>query len=49
MDILQRPNTLLSDPNYSDLPKQEYEWTRTVCGNVKEEILKDIPKLLGKG
>ena len=34
--------------NYYHLPKQEYEWTRTVYGNVKEEILKDIPKPLGK-
>ena len=27
---------------------QEYEWTRSVYGNVKEEITKDIPKPLGK-
>ena len=36
------------EPDYSNLPKQEYEWTRTVYGNVKEEIPKDIPKPLGK-
>ena len=36
------------EPNYSHVPKQEYEWTRTVYGNVKEEIPKDIPKPLGK-
>ena len=30
-------------PDYSHLPKLEYEWTRTVYGNVKEEIPKDIP------
>ena len=35
-------------PDYSHLPKQEYEWTRTVYGNAKEEIPKDIPKPLGK-
>ena len=35
------------EPDYSHLPKQEYEWTRTVYGNVKEEIPKDIPKPLG--
>ena len=29
-------------------PKHEYEWTRSVYGNVKEEIPKDIPKPLGK-
>ena len=36
------------EPDYSHLPKQEYEWTRTVYGNVKEEIPKDIPKPLRK-
>ena len=36
------------EPNYSHLPKQEYEWTRTIYANVKEEIPMDIPKLLGK-
>ena len=36
------------EPDCSHLPKQEYEWTRTVYGNVKEEIPKDIPKTLGK-
>ena len=35
------------EPDYSHLPKQEYEWTRTVYGNVKEEIQKDKPKPLG--
>ena len=36
------------EPDYSHLPKQEYEWIRTVYGNVKEEIAKDVPKPLGK-
>ena len=36
------------EPDYSHLPKQEYEWTTTVYGNVKVEIPKDIPKPLGK-
>ena len=36
------------EPDYSHLPKQEYEWTRTVYGNVKEEIPKDVPEPLGK-
>ena len=31
------------EPDYSHLQKQEYKWTRTVYGNVKEEIPKDIP------
>ena len=34
--------------DYSHLPKQEYEWTQTVYGNVKEEIPKHIPKPLGR-
>ena len=32
------------EPNYSHLPEQEHDWSRTVYGNVKEEIPKDIPK-----
>ena len=36
------------EPDYSHLPKQEYEWTRIVNGNVKEEFLKDIPNPFGK-
>ena len=53
MNILQRPNILQSgiEPKsliILTLPKQEYEWTRTVYGNIKEEIPKDIPKSLGK-
>ena len=35
------------EPNYSHLPEQEQVWSRTVYGNVKEEIPKDIPKPLG--
>ena len=34
--------------DYSHLPTLNYEWTRTVYGNVKEEISNDIPKPLGK-
>ena len=34
--------------DYSQLPKQNYDWTRTVYGDVKEEIPKDMPKPLGK-
>ena len=36
------------EPDCSHLPRQEYEWTRTVYGNVKEEIPNDIPKPLRK-
>ena len=37
------------ESDYSHLPKQEFESTRTVYGNVKQEIPKDMPKPLGKG
>ena len=36
------------EPGYSHLPKLNCDWTRTVYGNVKEEIPKDIPEPLGK-
>ena len=36
------------EPDYSHLPKLNYDWTRTVYGNVKEEIPKDIPEPLAK-
>ena len=36
------------EPDYSHLPKQEYEWTRTVYGDVKEKSQKDVPRPLGK-
>ena len=35
------------EPNFSHLPEQKHDWFRTVYGNVKEEIPKDISKLLG--
>ena len=35
------------EPNYSHLPIQKHDWSRTVYGNVKEEIPKEIPKPLG--
>ena len=36
------------EPDYSHLPKQEYEWTRTVYRDVKEEIPKDITQTIRK-
>ena len=36
------------EPDYSHLPRQEYEWTTTVYRNVTEEIAEDIPKPSGK-
>ena len=30
-------------PDYSYLPKQNFDWTRTVCGDLQEIIPQDIP------
>ncbi len=35
-------------PDYSDLPVQEFDWSRTVYGDVTEEIPTDAPTPLGK-
>ena len=35
-------------PDYSDLPDPEYDWARTVYGEIKEEVPADAPKPLGK-
>lgn len=35
-------------PDYSDLPVQEFDWSRTVYGEVTEEIPSDAPPPLGK-
>ena len=37
-----------AEPDYSDLPQQEYDWTYTVYGNVQEKIPDDLPEPLGK-
>jgi hypothetical protein len=36
------------EPDYSDMPEAQYDWSRSVYGRVKEEIPKDIPNPLGK-
>ena len=36
------------EPDYSDLPQQEYDWTYTVYGNVQEKIPDKLPEPLGK-
>ena len=35
-------------PDWSDLPKEEYDWDFSVCGNATEEIPTDAPEPLGK-
>jgi hypothetical protein len=37
-----------SEPDYSALPEQEFDWERSVYGNVSEIIPLDAPTLLGK-
>ena len=37
-----------SMPDYSSLPKKDYDWTYTCYAGAKEEIPKDAPKPLGK-
>jgi hypothetical protein len=36
------------DPDFSELPDQEFDWCQTVYGNVNDETPKDIPPPLGK-
>jgi hypothetical protein len=36
------------EPDYTDLPDQEYDWMRTVYGHVEELKAKDAPPPLGK-
>jgi hypothetical protein len=37
-----------AQPDYSDLPIQEYDWERSVYGNVKEDMPEGAPEPLGK-
>ena len=34
------------EPDYSDLPDQEYDWSYSVYGNVEEAIPEDAPDSL---
>ncbi len=34
-------------PDYSSLPKEEYDWERSIYGKVKEDIPDDMPEPLG--
>jgi hypothetical protein len=36
------------EPDYSDIPDHQYNWTYTVYGNIKEVLPKDAPEPLGK-
>jgi hypothetical protein len=36
------------EPDYSDIPDHQYDWTYTVYGNIKEVLPKDAPEPLGK-
>jgi hypothetical protein len=36
------------EPDYSDLPHFEFDWSRSVYGDAKEQVPKDAPEPLGK-
>jgi hypothetical protein len=36
------------EPDYSDVPDPQYDWSRTVYGELQEDKSKDAPKPLGK-
>jgi hypothetical protein len=36
------------EPDYSDLPSQEYDWAKSVYGDVEEDKPEDAPEPLGK-
>lgn len=36
------------EPDFSDLPEYNHDWSRSVYGNVKEELPRNAPKPLGK-
>ena len=38
----------VEEPDYSDVPDFEYDWSQTIYGNVKEYKPSDAPKPLGK-
>ena len=38
----------VNEPDYSDVPIPEYDWTYSVYGDVKEELPKDAPDPLGR-
>jgi hypothetical protein len=53
MDIYLPPNmelyvSLLENLVYSNTPNQDFDWNRSVYGNVEEQILSDAPPPLGK-
>jgi hypothetical protein len=36
------------EPDFSDVPDPEYDWTYTIYGKIKELLPKDAPERLGK-
>jgi hypothetical protein len=36
------------EPDFSDIPDHQYDWTYTVYGKTKELVAKDTPAPLGK-
>ena len=38
----------VEEPDYSDLPEQDFDWATSIYGNVKEVLPEDMPPPLGK-
>jgi hypothetical protein len=38
----------VDEPDFSELPNQEFDWCHTVYGKVEELVPRDMPKALGK-
>ena len=38
----------VAEPDYSDLPYYEYDWEKSIYGDVKEDVPTDAPEPLGK-
>jgi hypothetical protein len=39
---------LTNEPDFSDIEVAEYDWSKSVYGNVSEDVPKDAPEPLGK-
>ena len=37
----------VNEPDYTDLPTEEYDWMRSIYGNIQEVVPEDAPRPLG--
>jgi hypothetical protein len=45
--ILAQIRVLTGEPDYSELECEEYDWAKTVYGDIREQVLEGIPDPLG--